>query len=48
MTSKYDNLIRDLADAKFVQRPQGQVAYATQTAFQAKDQLIETFFSQGV
>ena len=35
-----DNLILNLADAEFVQRPQGQVAYATQAAHQAKDQLV--------
>lgn len=40
MSSKFDDLIHDLGDADFKQRPQGQVAYTTQTAKQAKDQLI--------
>ncbi|MBN1267323.1 MAG: HEAT repeat domain-containing protein [Anaerolineales bacterium] len=40
MTSKFDDLIRDLSDADFEKRPHGQVAFATKTAFQAKDQLI--------
>jgi len=40
MTREIDDLIRDLSDAEFYQRPQGQVAHATKTAFQAKDQLI--------
>lgn len=35
-----NNLIRDLADADWVQRPQGSVAFATQTAFEAKEKLI--------
>jgi len=40
MTSKIDDLIQDLSDADFEKRPHGQVAFATKTAFQAKDQLI--------
>lgn len=40
MTNNFDKLIRDLKDAEYKQRPQGQVAYATKTAFQAKEELI--------
>ena len=35
-----NNLIRDLADADWMQTPRGKVAYATQTAFKAKERLV--------
>jgi len=39
-TSEFDDLIQHLADAEWVRRPQGEIAYATKTAFRARDRLI--------
>jgi hypothetical protein len=38
--SVFGDLIRKLADADYVDRPQGRVAYATEAAFKAKSELI--------
>jgi hypothetical protein len=40
MPGNIEKLIQDLSDAEFVQRPQGQVAHATEIALKAKNELI--------